>query len=150
MGRQRKARELMVQALYASALGGKGLDEAVSEQIERRGPTSSTIEYVEKVSRELQRVSAELDREINAALTGWSPERVGVVERAILRLALLEMIYLPETPAKVAISEAVDLAKTYSSDDAARFVNGVLDHILKEHETQAGESVDESAGEKHA
>ena len=75
---------------------------------------------------------------------------MGVVERAILRLALLEMLHMPETPAKVAISEAVDLAKTYSSDDAARFVNGVLDHILKEHETQSAESANESAGEKHA
>jgi N utilization substance protein B len=49
-----------------------------------------------------------------------------------LRLALLEILYLPETPPKVAISEAVDLAKTFSSDDASRFVNGVLDKILNE------------------
>jgi N utilization substance protein B len=135
MGRQRKARELLVQALYASEVGGKDLADAVSEQIERRGPTSSTVEYVEKVSQELQRESAELDKQIDAALTGWSPERVGAVERAILRLALLEMLHISETPAKVAISEAVDLAKTYSSDDAARFVNGVLDHILRENES---------------
>lgn len=135
MGRQRKARELLVQALYASEVGGKNLADAVTEQIERRGPTSSTVEYVEKVSQELQRESADLDKQIDAALTGWSPERVGAVERAILRLALLEMLHIPETPAKVAISEAVDLAKTYSSDDAARFVNGVLDHILRENES---------------
>jgi len=135
MGRQRKARELLVQALYASEVGGKDLADAVREQIERRGPTPATVEYVERVCEELQSKRAELDKQIDAALTGWSPERVGVVERAILRLALLEMLHIEETPAKVAISEAVDLAKTYSSDDAARFVNGVLDHILREHES---------------
>jgi len=132
MGRRRKARELMVQAVYAAKVGGKSLDEAVAEQVERRTPTEDTFAYVERLRVELQQHGEELDRRIDASLTGWSPERVGVVERAILRLALLEILYLPETPSKVSISEAVDLAKTYSSDDASRFVNGVLDRILKE------------------
>lgn len=132
MGRRRKARELMVQAAYAATVGGKSLDEAVAEQLERRAPTEDTAEYVERLRAEWARYGDTLDERIDAALTGWSPERVGAVERAILRLALLEILHLPETPAKVAISEAVDLAKTYSSDDASRFVNGVLDRILKE------------------
>lgn len=132
MGRRRKARELMVQAAYAAKVGDKSLEDAVAEQVERRGPTQDTLEYVERLRVELERHSDELDVRINAALTGWSPERVGAVERAILRLALLEILHLPETPPKVAISEAVDLAKTYSTDDASRFVNGVLDRILKD------------------
>jgi len=122
----------MVQAVYAAKVGGKPLEEAVAEQIERRSPTEDTVQYVERLAAELQIHRDSLDTRINAALTGWSPDRVGAVERAILRLALLEMLHLPETPPKVAISEAVDLAKTFSSDDAARFVNGVLDRILKD------------------
>ena len=111
---------------------GKGLDEAVAEQLERRAPTAETAEYVDRLRVEWLRHADDLDGPINAALTGWSPERVGAVERSILRLALLEILYVPETPPKVAISEAVDLAKTFSSDDASRFVNGVLDKILNE------------------
>ncbi len=132
MGRRRKARELLVQALYASVVGAKSLDEAVAEQVERREPTASTVEYVRRVQEAMAEHGHLLDARIDAALTGWSPERVGAVERAILRLALLELLYLEEVPAKVAISEAVDLAKTYSTDDASRFINGVLDHILNE------------------
>lgn len=122
----------MVQAVYAARLGEKSLEEAVAEQIERRSPKEDTVEYAQRLGAELERHRTTLDERIDAALTGWSPERVGVVERAILQIALLEILFLPETPPKVAISEAVDLAKTYSSDDASRFVNGVLDRILKE------------------
>ncbi len=132
MGRRRKARELLVQSLYASEVGAKTLDEAVAEQIERREPTSTTIAYVDRIREVMAEHSHELDDRIDAALTGWSPERVGAVERAILRLALLEILFVEEIPPKVAISEAVDLARTYSSDDASRFINGVLDHILNE------------------
>ena len=134
MGRRRKARELLIQSFYASEVGGKSLDEAVEEQIERRNPTENTIEYVHRISKAMADHGGELDGRINAALTGWSPERVGVVERAILRLALLEILFIAEVPPKVAISEAVDLARTYSTDDASRFINGVLDRIFNEDE----------------
>lgn len=134
MGRRRKARELLIQSLYASEVGAKSLEDAVAEQIERRNPTDNTIEYVRLIIRAMAEHGGVLDGRINGALTGWSPERVGAVERAILRLALLEILFVEEVPPKVAISEAVDLAKTFSTDDSSRFINGVLDTIFNENE----------------
>ena len=70
-----------------------------------------------------------LDKDITNALHHWTPARVARVEWAILRIALYEMRYQDDVPAKVAINEAVEIAKRYGSDEAPRFVNGVLDRL---------------------
>ena len=73
-----------------------------------------------------------LDRRLDAATRGWSVERLGTVERAILRLALWELTERPDVPAEVAIDEAIELAKRYSSAEAGSLVNGVLGRIARE------------------
>ena len=79
--------------------------------------------------------AAELDRRISAASEGWPAERLGAVERSILRLAVLELDR--GLPAAIAIDEAVRLAKRYATDEAARLVNGVLGRIQREREEVA-------------
>lgn len=71
----------------------------------------------------------EIDGQIDAAATGWSVERIGRAELAILRLAVYEMYYDEEVPLKVAINEAVELSKIYCGDEARAFVNGILGKI---------------------
>ena len=66
------------------------------------------------------------------ALQGWTPDRVGRIERAILRIALYEMRYKPDVPPKVAINEALEVAKKFSTQESSRFINGILDRIHKE------------------
>jgi N utilization substance protein B len=78
----------------------------------------------------------ELDRRITAASEGWPADRLGAVERSILRLALLELERGLEAP--IAIDEAVRLAKRYASEDAAKLVNGVLGRIERDREEVAG------------
>ncbi len=73
----------------------------------------------------------EIDKIISEALQHWSFERVGNVERAILRVAVWEIIYSPDVPRNVAINEAVELSKRFGADDAPRFVNGVLDRVKR-------------------
>ena len=70
-----------------------------------------------------------LDERIDSALRNWTPERVGRVERNILRVALYEMDYEDDVPKKVAINEAIEISKEYGSDEAPRFINGVLDRL---------------------
>ena len=73
-----------------------------------------------------------LDRRLDAATDGWSIDRLGAVERAILRLALWEISERSDVPAEVAIDEAVELAKRYASAEAAGLVNGVLGRLARE------------------
>ena len=73
----------------------------------------------------------DLDARILAELDRWTPERVGHIERTAIRIALYEMEYLSDVPPPVAINEAIELTKEYGSDDAPRFVNGILDRLRK-------------------
>jgi len=75
----------------------------------------------------------DLDRRITAASEGWPADRLGAVERNVLRVALTE-IDGDDVPDEVAVNEAVELAKRYASDDAARLVNGILGRIVREKE----------------
>ena len=76
----------------------------------------------------------ELDPMIAEAAEHWRLERLNVLDRLILRLAIYELLHQPETPAKVVINEALELARTFSGDDAVRFVNGVLDAVRRKLE----------------
>jgi len=74
---------------------------------------------------------AALDPIIAAAAEHWRLERMNVMDRLILRLAVFEFLHEPDTPAKVVINEALELARTFSGDEAVRFVNGLLDAIRR-------------------
>ena len=77
---------------------------------------------------------SEIDHLIQAFAVGWSIERMPVVDRNILRCAIYELLWEPDIPAAVTINEAIELAKRFADDDAQRFVNGILDHILRDEE----------------
>jgi len=76
--------------------------------------------------------SAELDDRISRHAKDWSIERMPAIDRNLLRMALFEMLHLDDVPAPVAINEAVELAKIYSTEDSSRFVNGVLGSVSAE------------------
>jgi N utilization substance protein B len=90
---------------------------------------------IDPFSRELAEAVAaravDLDRRIDAAAEGWTADRLGVVERAVLRIGIHEL-ESGSVPAEVAISEAVELAKRYASEEAARLVNGILGRVARE------------------
>lgn len=74
----------------------------------------------------------ELDRIIQPKIENWEYERVALVDKLILRIALAEILYFPEIPPKVSINEAIEIAKEYSSYNSGSFINGILDSILIE------------------
>ena len=85
--------------------------------------------YAERLIEGACENEVEISERIAAALDKWSPDRVGRVERAALRVAMSELLYSDGVPAAVVISEAVNLAKEFGAEDAPRFVNGVLDRM---------------------
>lgn len=74
----------------------------------------------------------ELDRLIEKYSENWRLDRINIIERNILRMALFELLYCGEIPPKVSINEAIDLGKRYGSDDSGSFINGILDRIQDE------------------
>jgi transcription antitermination protein NusB len=83
------------------------------------------------VARQVTERAPELDRQITDAAEDWTADRLGTIERNILRIALVELDGT-EVPDEVAVNEAVELAKRYASDEAARLVNGILGRVLRE------------------
>ncbi|MBI4827823.1 MAG: transcription antitermination factor NusB [Nitrospinae bacterium] len=92
--------------------------------------------FVEALVYGVLRGIKEIDEALGAALQNWTVERLGCVERAILRLGVFELLRQPATPPKVAVDEAVRLAKTYAQEESAGLVNGVLDRIMNERRPQ--------------
>ena len=119
--------------LYQWEIGRVSPEEAVERhwQIEQEGPelagTSRRFaeDLVEGTITHLQSI----DARIEAQAQHWRLERMAVIDRLILRMAVYEFLYRPETPRTVVIDEAIELARTFSEQDAVRFVNGVLDGI---------------------
>ena len=88
-------------------------------------------DFSRKLAEDVVERDEELDARITAAADDWTADRLGALERNILRMAILELDR-GEIPVEVAIDEAVSLAKRYSSEDAGRLVNGILGRIVKE------------------
>ena len=88
-------------------------------------------EYIKNKALLVCELSDDIDEKINLVSEGWPVDRIGKAELAIMRLAVYEMLYYDDIPVNVAINEAVELAKSYGSDDnAASFVNGVLAKLV--------------------
>ena len=84
------------------------------------------VAYINNKCNDIIAKISEIDEAINASTTGWKTTRMGKVDLSIIRLAVYEIKYEEDVPAKVAINEAVELAKLYGTDNSASFVNGVL------------------------
>lgn len=87
--------------------------------------------YAEKLVRGTIDNSATIDQVVERYAENWNMERMAYVDRNIIRMASFEMLYVDDIPVKVAINEAVELAKRYGEDDSSKFVNGILDRIAK-------------------
>ena len=135
---RRRARERALEFLYGIAHTGEDWRDALPEFWETFATREGSREYARELIEGVLDHAAELDQAVDAALTGWTPERVGRIERTILRVALFEMRYRPDVPQKAAINEAIELAKAYGADDSAGFVNAVLDRLRDEPGSAAG------------
>lgn len=133
MGKRRKAREIVLQALYEAEFSDKSPEEVFADQIARRSPGEETKSHARNLFFSTMKNLTELDRRIESSLENWDIKRVSLVDKNILRFALAEILYFDEIPPKVIINEAIEIAHRYSSHDAGRFINGLLDRFVKEY-----------------
>jgi len=121
-----KARGIALQALYELDLTDHQLGTVLQERIAESGLEEDLSEFAREIVLGVWPLASQLDELIAEHAPEWPVDQVATIDRNILRLALWEMAAQEDTPYKVAINEAVELAKTYGSDSAPRFVNGVL------------------------
>jgi N utilization substance protein B len=133
---KRRAREAALQMLYQCDVGRAGAYESITSYWATRDDESAVKEELREFADAVVRGTLdrrdEIDRLIAAHAQNWRIERMTVIDRIVLRMAVYEMLAQPDTPSKVIINEAIELARSYSGDEAVGFVNGVLDAVRKE------------------
>jgi N utilization substance protein B len=123
VGGRHEARERALALLYEAEQKGVAPSAVLAELPIPPDP------YAEALVRGVEASADTLDDRLQAATTNWRLDRMAVLDRAILRLGAYELLERSDVPAAVAIDEAVELAKAYSTDDSPRFVNGVLARV---------------------
>ena len=128
-GKRRKARALALQALYEIDAVGHEIDSVVTHLLTSGGLSEEDADFVGELVRGVIQHREEIDRHIQGFASAWPVKQIPVVDRNILRLAIYEILFDNKSPVKVAINEAVELAKRYGGDNSPKFVNGVLGSV---------------------
>ncbi|WP_295736404.1 transcription antitermination factor NusB [uncultured Oscillibacter sp.] len=118
----RTPEELLDQRLTAEAFAGL----AEEEDLYREVPNAKQAEYIRRLVRGVGEHGAELDGYIEKYAKGWKFSRIPLVASAIMRVAMYEVLYMPDVPNAAAINEAVEIAKKYETPETVKFINGIL------------------------
>lgn len=131
---RRSAREAAFKALFQIDLGNSTDAQALRYVLEGAKLAESEARFAREIVEGAHRSRPELDELISRYLVRWELQRLGTVDRNLLRLALYEILYRPDIPAAVAINEALELAKIYGcTEETVAFINGLLDRAALEH-----------------
>lgn len=160
---RRRARECALALLYSSDITELNANDIVQDGAYPEGKPGEGItvsDYAEMLVEGVVAHQEQIDEELSSTSENWALGRMPLVDKAILRIAVFEMLFVDEVPVSVAINEAVDLAKLYGGEDeSSRFVNGVLGRIARAHEETPGDEEatsgeetpsDETSGEEEA
>jgi len=127
----RPARVFAMQLLYAMEIAGSTAGEALPGVLDAQPLQDEMKKYGMKLVDLVQAHKAELDTEIEACSAHWGIERMAMLDRIVIRIAMVELLYVPDVPMKVVISEAVQIATKFSTDSSGSFVNGMLAGIVQ-------------------
>ena len=128
---RRIAREAVLQALYASAMTGEDSDKILKDILNRRSYESNLIKYITDLFESAINNKEWCEDQIKSRLNNWEFDRVALLDRLLLIVAISEIYFVEDVPPKVSISEAIEIAKIYCNEDSSSFVNGVLDNVYK-------------------
>ncbi|HEX6882781.1 MAG TPA: transcription antitermination factor NusB [Planctomycetota bacterium] len=129
MKKRTRARELALQFLYQIDLRGPELLEEARAFLRAEEKEKAARDYALALVQGVAAHRTELDAEIRAVAQNWELSRMAVIDRNVLRMAAFELLHCPDIPPKVAINEAIELGKRYSTQNSGGFINGILDKI---------------------
>lgn len=138
MGTRRKSRELALQMLFQADMGKQAADEVRRTFWQGRDEVAGPVRgFAEDLFRTAIDRTAEIDGLIEGNAEHWRMERMAAVDRNILRASVAELIAFPATPRAVVINEALEITRRFSTPEAVQFINGVLDSVGRQLESNA-------------
>ena len=126
-----KAREIALQLLYQIEITKQDIKESLDNYFSAYSQPQDIVEFTSRIVSGVIESKQDLDALIKKYVKNWGIDRMAIIDRNILRLACLEIMRFQDVPPKVAINEAIELAKRFGDMDSPRFVNGILDKIYK-------------------
>ena len=137
--KRRRAREYALQLLFQLELAGSELNNDILQEFWEGNDEDRDIkEFTYNIVKNTRDNIKTIDEAIKKAAAHWSVDRMAVIDRNIIRAATYEMLYRTDIPPQVAINEALEIAKKYSTEDSAPFINGILDKIARSQSATAG------------
>ena len=141
MGKRHRAREAVIQFHFWRDLQHGETPERIEDFWEFCPATDRVREFAQPLIEGMVTHRDELDERIRKYCENYNLDRISVVDRNVLRLAIYEMLYRDDIPPVVSINEAIDLAKTFGGAESGKFVNGILDRVRKDLDRPAREPV---------
>jgi len=132
MGNRRLSREMVIQLLYLSEMNEGKIENQLKSFWKNNSCEEDIRSFTEDILNDIFDHRKEIDARLEKYSDNWALSRMAVIDRNLLRMAAAELMYSKTVPPKVAIDEAVEIAKKYGTEDSPNFINGVLDRILKE------------------
>jgi len=131
---RRLTRELVLKALYASECGETRSEEIFAEIVRNRKLSEKNVRFAHTLFSLTGQHRDWADRLISSLAENWDINRIAAIDRTILQMALVELQHMPDTPVKVVLNEAIELARKFSTSESPGFVNGILDGYVKKME----------------
>jgi transcription antitermination protein NusB len=128
--RRRIIREKVVQALYAHEISHDPVEHVIEHVLTGLEENMESHHFAKRLVVEAIKHRVEIDKVIQGKVANWDFERIAVLDRVILRMAICELKYFKEIPPKVSMNEAIELAKLFSTERSGQFVNGILDAVF--------------------
>ena len=139
MGKRRRGRETALKLLYALDITEEPVDKLLHASWIETVVPEVVREFSVTLVAGVMAHRDEIDNLVQEWSMNWSLERIGIIERNILRFAIYELLFMTDIPPNVTINEAVEVAKRYGTDEAPSFINGILDRIKQELEARGGD-----------
>ena len=133
MKKRRLAREFTLEFLYRIEMTKENPEIILNDICSRDSFSQKIVDFTRELSLKTIDKLPEIDCTISKAADNWELNRIAIMDRNILRVAICELFYFSEIPFKVSIDEAIELAKKYSTEQSGKFVNGILDKVAKEY-----------------
>ncbi len=132
VSRRRVIREKVLQTLYAYKLSNEPIIKVIEQQFAELNHQSAEFNFAKELIERTIQNEAEIDALIKSKIEHWEFERVAVIDKILLRMGICELLYFSDIPPKVTINEAIEIAKSFSTEKSGMFINGVLDAIHKD------------------
>lgn len=138
MNARRLARELAFRACYQSDVTGEPMERCLGEILEEVEPSEETRRFAGSLVESLAAHASDVDAVVSRIARNWPLGRMAATDRSIIRLSAAELLYHADTPTRVALDEAIEIAKKYGMDTSGSFVNGILDRVAHEARPSVG------------